>query len=727
MTQDRPGVDGHLRFALDGVEMGLWEWDLDADTLFWDETCERLFGYESGEFPGTYQAFTSRILGDDRDTVDARLTTAIETSGQYQVEFRIEPPDDERRWIRSRGRVEADDAGEPSRLVGTHRDVTDQRTSRRELESYRQLFEKTTDCVVEIELVDNESLITRVNAAFEETFGYTESAVRGENIHDLLTPEEHRAEAMQIREAYEAGNQPVVEVTRNTADGQREFLMRAVNFSDRYYYVIYTDITERKEYEQELETLNRRFQLALEETDTGVWEWDLDTDEVIWDEATERLFGYDPGEFPGTFESIAARTHDDDIPDLRTAIDTALETGNEYRADFRVDPPDGDQRWVQTRGVVETDESGMPTRMFGIQTDITERKESERAIEKARAELRQVIDLIPDPIFAKNREDELLLSNEANAELLGSTPEDIEGKPEPQVMPDVDNYETFRQRDIDVIESGESTVFEESLTGAGGEKQIFQTTRIPFETAKTAEKAVLGYARDVTELKEYEQELEAQRDNLDVLNQVVRHDIRNNLQLVVTYAELLEPHVEPEGEEYVEQVLESANNAIDITTTARDVTAVMVKSAAETRPTPLRSALAQEIDDVRTSNQRALVTLDGPIPDVDVVADDMLAAVFRNLLTNAIVHNDKEVPEISVGVETADDSVAVSVADNGPGIPDERKRQIFAEGEMGLESGGTGLGLYLVETLVDRYGGEIDVRDNEPGGAIFVVQLPIAG
>lgn len=112
---------------------------------------------------------------------------------------------------------------------------------------------------------------------------------------------------------------------------------------------------------------------------------------------------------------------------------------------------------------------------------------------------------------------------------------------------------------------------------------------------------------------------------------------------------------------------------------------------------------------------------------VDVVADDMLAAVFRNLLTNAIVHNDTEAPEITVGVETVDDRAEVSIADNGPGIPDEQKQQIFAEGEMGLESGGTGIGLYLVDTLVDRYGGDSHVRDNEPSGAIFVVKLPIAG
>jgi signal transduction histidine kinase len=103
----------------------------------------------------------------------------------------------------------------------------------------------------------------------------------------------------------------------------------------------------------------------------------------------------------------------------------------------------------------------------------------------------------------------------------------------------------------------------------------------------------------------------------------------------------------------------------------------------------------------------------------------MLGSVFKNLLTNAIVHNDGPVTEVTVSVTVADGAVAVRVADNGPGIPDDRKDTIFEDGEKGLDSEGTGLGLYLVQTLVDRYGGDVRVEDNEPTGAVFVVELPV--
>jgi len=102
----------------------------------------------------------------------------------------------------------------------------------------------------------------------------------------------------------------------------------------------------------------------------------------------------------------------------------------------------------------------------------------------------------------------------------------------------------------------------------------------------------------------------------------------------------------------------------------------------------------------------------------------MIDAVFRNLLKNAVQHNDKEIPEIEILTSESAASIQVRIADNGPGVSAGMKRAIFEKGETGLESSGTGIGLYLVETLVNRYDGELRVEDNEPVGAIFVVEFP---
>jgi len=101
----------------------------------------------------------------------------------------------------------------------------------------------------------------------------------------------------------------------------------------------------------------------------------------------------------------------------------------------------------------------------------------------------------------------------------------------------------------------------------------------------------------------------------------------------------------------------------------------------------------------------------------------MLASVFRNLLNNAVQHNDTDAPEVTVTCEETDDRIRVRVADNGPGVPDAEKDEIFGKGEKGLDSAGSGIGLYLVSVLTRQFGGDVWVEDNEPRGAVFVVEL----
>ncbi|WP_049926258.1 histidine kinase N-terminal 7TM domain-containing protein [Natronomonas moolapensis] len=228
--------------------------------------------------------------------------------------------------------------------------------------------------------------------------------------------------------------------------------------------VLLYDITSQKQREEKFKELNTRLELALEETETGVWEWNLNTGELVWDETSERLFGYDAGEFPGDFAGFSDRIPEADLQRVEEQIDHVIETGDQYRAEFRVQPPTEDQRWIQARGIVEYDGDGKPEQLLGIQTDITERKEREeelrereQEIERAHEQLRQIIDLVPDPLFVKNLDDEVLLSNESNAALHGMTAEELEGQREFEIEPNVKNIENFdqyRQREKEVIETG---------------------------------------------------------------------------------------------------------------------------------------------------------------------------------------------------------------------------------------------------------------------------------
>ena len=103
------------------------------------------------------------------------------------------------------------------------------------------------------------------------------------------------------------------------------------------------------------------------------------------------------------------------------------------------------------------------------------------------------------------------------------------------------------------------------------------------------------------------------------------------------------------------------------------------------------------------------------------MADEAINSVMDNLVRNAVVHGKTD--RIDINIVLDDKTCTIEVSDFGVGIPDDYKSKIFEEGESFGETRGTGLGLYIVKKVIERYGGEIEVEDNKPKGTKFTITL----
>lgn len=256
-----------------------------------------------------------------------------------------------------------------------------------------------------------------------------------------------------------------------------------------------------------------------------------------------------------------------------------------------------------------------------------------------------------------------------------------------------------------------------------GETQFYDVSSSSFLSGDV-QTGQLVTITDVTDRESYRQRLEEKTEQLEALNRVVRHDIRNDMAVILGWTETLQDQVTEEGEDALELVLKKSRHVVELTEVAREfVDSLSDGDTTELEPIALYEVLEAELATVRDSHPDANFRVSGDLPQVSVQANKMLSSVFRNLFENAVQHNDEETPEITVSCEEQPETVRVRIADNGPGIPESQREQIFGRGEKGLDSPGTGIGLYLVHTLTEQFGGDVWVEGNDPEGAVFIVEL----
>ncbi|MFB6301874.1 MAG: histidine kinase N-terminal 7TM domain-containing protein [Haloferacaceae archaeon] len=218
-------------------------------------------------------------------------------------------------------------------------------------------------------------------------------------------------------------------------------------------------------------------------------------------------------------------------------------------------------------------------------------------------------------------------------------------------------------------------------------------------------------------------ERERRRQRLEVLNRVLRHNLRNGLAVVLGNAETLAADLDGDEAERARAIVDRANDLADLGETARTVERMM---AASTDPPARFDAVDVVRRAVRTARSEvdgaATIALDAP-DDLPVVARE---AVFRpvvaELIANAVEHHDGT-PRAEVTVAAASDTLVVTVADDGPGIDEAELAAVAAGGETSL-SHGSGLGLWLVTWGADALGADLDFADREPRGTVVTLRLP---
>ncbi len=668
--------------------------DTEYTLLFANEQYRQYHGIDSSDLT---DASLPELLGDEWEhPVKAHVDRAL-AGDTVRYEMERSSADGDVRALDIRYDPLREDDGTIVGAVATMRDITSAQEQKRKRES---IIERVTDAIVE---VDVNWRFTLVNEQAESLYDMREEELLGRDFWEVF-PE---AEGTRFEETYRQ-----VMKTREPASFV-EYFGRLDGWFDINVYpnddgglsFYFVDVTDQQERQAQLRAEQAFTEATLDGLQDVFFVLNEDWDFRRWNERLVEVSGYPESEI-ADLEPMAffVEEHQERIIN---ALHQVVETGSAtVQADVRT--KGGERIPYEFRGTRVDDPEGEGTVIAGIGRDITDRRQRERELARQKALLAAQQESVLDGMLVVDEHREIVSYNGRFVELWsvpaeivaeGNEAEALEYATDQLADPD-EFFETLEylydhkeETSRDEIDLDDGRVFDRYTTPLIGEDNTYFGRLWTF--------------RDITNRVEREAELERQKERLDGFASVVSHDLRNPLNVAQGRLELAQedcdsPHHEAIGEAHgrmealITDMLTLAREGRTVTNLEDVDVASVCEDAWEHVDTKQATLTIESLPSIRADRSR-------------------LQQALENLFRNAVEHGGDDV-QVAVGALQN----GISIADDGPGISEDHRDDIFTVG-FSTDESGTGFGLNIVRQVVKAHGWELRVTDGPAGGAQFEI------
>lgn len=741
-------AEDRYRLAVEGTDVGLWDWDLVSGDLYWSPRIFDMLGVKPKSVKPDFDRFRNRIHPDDQARVDAAIREHLEERTAYSIEFRLQHTDGHYVWARARGQASWRADGTPVRMAGALEDVTARKTAEEALrvsdERYELAMHGANAGLWDWDVVANKHYWS---PRYREIIGITDPDF--EPSRKAFRERIHPEDLPRIREIvaqHERSHTPLqLEYRARHEDGHWvHVLARGQGIWDETGRLIrmagsVEDVSARVRAEEDVRESTHLRRMAGKMAMLGYWHYPLPDGPPVWSDELYRLHGVDREAFDPACDDAMQFVHPDDRDRVAELDRRTLDSDEAQELEYRVVLDGGAVRHFLARSQCQRDESGAAVSLFGVYQDITEAKHArQRDRERARmlalaGQAAKVgyfevtlatgcVDLSEElyAMFGLDRSGTTL----AMDDLVGVThPDDRD-----RVGSAIDTAIKSRQ-----IQSLSKRI----LRADTGEERLVHAWLECFYSAEGEPERLFGVTQDVTDQREVEIRLLEQAAELQRTNQelgrfafVASHDLQEPLRKVSAFGGMLAKRygdaLDADGRRILDIMVDGAAR---MQLLIEDLLHYSKSSNVEMQVEPVDLArVFEEVCEalsVSIAEAGAMLELD----DMPVVRGDasLLRQLFQNLVSNAIKYRGSETLQIRIRAEQAPDGWLIRVSDNGIGFrPGDSDRifEMFKRLHGRGQYPGTGIGLALCQRIVERHGGRITAHGKPDVGAEFEVYLP---
>lgn len=587
--------------------------------------------------------------------------------------------------------------------------------------------------------VDMKLNVVYTSDKFVSLFCDDRLAVTGENLFRIF-PEMDAKWVTVLKECLKGKSAPMGVQGFTTSKGQQKYY----EWSTASWYdtdenikgaiIQMEDISAGVESDAALDKANILLKQQSELSKTGIWEYDLQKNTVVWCAMTKNIHEVPADYEPSINTAIEYYKEGYSRNAISMAVFKATDQGIPWNLRLQIVTAKGNERWVMAAGK-PIFEKGQIVRIMGIFQDIHEHVVAETKTRENEKLLKTLIDHLPLNVFIKDRDSKKTLVNKAECDYLGvSDANEILGKTDFDLYP-FETAKMSRDEDLSVMETLKPILSQESISVKhDGTETAFLSSKIPLLDENGMAKGLVGISLDITNIKNKEQELRnlinvTSLQNKKLINfaHIVSHNLRShsaNFSMLLDF--LTHEKDEKEKEKIVGMLTNASDNLLETLENLNEVVTLSTNTEAKKEELNLHTKISdiqQNLAGIIKNQKLKIINQVDKKVNINIVPA-YLDSILMNFITNGVKyqHPDRE-PVLSFSTEKVNNYTVLNIEDNGVGI-DLKK---YGSKLFGMyktfhnNKDARGIGLYITKNQVESMHGKIEVESKLGKGTKFKI------